>query len=182
MLRVFTALLVASLTIGPTEGQAGRLQKLTGNGFSLKILEPEGWQFNFRSASQLAHFILHKAGTNWRKAESVIFVRIIPRQSEEKRSDFIESNEDGIRGACPGAMELRDVELGGESSNDFWVRGYDCLGSRYEVVAIKEVPRFFVLLLLSARSDDALKEALPPYQKILASFDWTDRPRPAAKR
>lgn len=151
----------------------GRILQLYGKDFSFKVIEPEGWVLDTRSAPQIANFIFHPVGQDWRRAEAVIFARFIARSDETTLNGFLEENQTQFEEDCPFA-EGDMPEFVSEKVNDFELRSYICPGFGNEIVAVKEVPRFFVLFSLNSSMNEGLKGGFPALKQILHSFQWID--------
>jgi hypothetical protein len=151
-----------------------RLLRLSGSTFSIELVEPLGWKLATRAAPQIANFIFHPEGTDWRRAEAVIFVRIVPRASSETVREFIEVSDKRFRERCPfedghdnpGAL----YEVPG-----FQIGEYRCPGIRDELLAVTEVPGSFVVFTLSTESEGMVDRSAPVLRKILTSFRWYEK-------
>ncbi len=164
------------LMLGGGEGEApeGRLLQLHGRGFSFEVLEPEGWLLDTESAPQIANFIFHPRGVNWRRADAVIYARFTPRRSEERLEAFLEENRRHFYATCPGGTESRAVAL---DTGSFQVFRFECTGSRTELVAFAEFPGYFVIFALTGRDAQSIAPGEVPLRGILRSFRWTTLPR-----
>ncbi len=170
------ALILALLAPASALGQEGRLQTLRfGRELSFDILTPFGWEIDYSSANQLAHFVMHESGTTWRHASSVVYARLVPRTSEEKIDAYIEESRDEAKQTCP-ALEYDDISLEIKGSSHFVTTAYECLGSRHEIVAVTEIPKFFFLFVLSSKSEESLRAGIPAFQAILSSFAYREPP------
>ena len=149
----------------------GVVRTYRGDGFLVGIAEPQGWVINM-NAPQLAQFVLHRMGSTWREADSVIFVRLTDEPAEE----FVQRNVQDFEQSCP-APEVRDIDLKVDGQRKFWVKSYDCASMRHEVTAVTEVPRYFVLFVLTSRSTPPSEVALAAYREVLSSFNWRETER-----
>ncbi|MEE8587316.1 MAG: hypothetical protein V3T83_20950, partial [Acidobacteriota bacterium] len=112
----------------------GPVRTFRGNGFLVGIAEPQGWVINM-NAQQLAQFVLHRMGMTWREADNVIFVRLIPRQADQKAQAFVDSNVQDFEASCL-APEVRDLDLDVGGQRKFWIKSYGCASMRHEVTAV----------------------------------------------
>ncbi len=150
----------------------GRIVSLNGRNFSIQVLEPEGWKLDTRSAPQLANFIFHPDDVNWRRADAVIFARMIPRSSDDSEEEFVALNRTRFEEGCPFAEpEQADSQL--LSVDRFTIQVYDCPGVRKEIVAITSVPGFFAVFALSLQNREAEGSSLRSFEKIVTSFRWS---------
>jgi len=170
------ACLIFLIVFGSLMG--GETIRIAGKGFSFSITEPDGWNIDFGAASQLANFVMHPAGTSWRKSPVVVFGRFTPRNSQETLESFQEKDAKELENACP-FYEIRDLDLDVKGLRRFLVREHSCPSVRDEIVAVTEVPGFFVTFVLSSDRRDSLQSALSPFQEMLSSFDWMSQPGPA---
>lgn len=174
MRRRFLALATAICTALAMAG-GGAVRTFRGNGFLVGIAEPQGWVINM-NAPQLAQFVLHRMGLSWRRADSVIFVRLVPRLSDEKAEEFVQSNVEDFQQSC-AAPQVRDIDLKMEGSRRFWAKSYDCASIRHEVTAVTEVPGYFVLFILTSRGAPPADATLQAYKEVLSSFFWQETAR-----
>lgn len=80
-----------------------RILHLYGKDFSFKVAEPVGWKLDTRSAPQIANFIFHPVGQNWRRSNALIFARFIPKKGSMTLEDFLEENQTRFEEECPFA-------------------------------------------------------------------------------
>lgn len=171
MLRIAVAALLLALQLAP---QQGRLLELHGRGFSFSVLEPEGWELVPRAAPQIATFIFQRKGTNWRRSESVIFVRFVPREANQSVEEFMALNRGQFLEQCPFA-EDGEMEAPFEAVEDFLTAEFSCTGVREEFVAARAASRFFLVFVLSSGNPSALRADAPVLKRILASFKWNEQ-------
>jgi len=164
---VFSGLLCLSLFVQ----DGGRLVSLNGRNFSIQVLEPEGWKLDTRSAPQIANFIFHPEDVSWRRADAVIFVRMLPRSSDDSEEEFAALNRTRFEEGCPFA-EPEQVDSPLLSVDRFTIRVYDCPGVRKEIVAITSIPGFFAVFALSLQNKEAEESSLRSFEKIVTSFRW----------
>ncbi len=171
------AVLCASLMLwfGAVSEVEGRLLHLYGSGFSFQIIEPDGWTLDSRAAPQIANFIFHPRGVDWRRAETLIITRFVSRRSSESVEDFISRSRQEFLESCPFADDEKQLHL--DSVEPFTLQVYHCPGVRKEVVASAPFAGYFVVFALSAREDKGIESALPVLRRILQSFRWFDSPR-----
>ena len=173
------ALWILLIVCDPLMG--GKTIRIGGNGFSFSITEPDGWQIDFRGARQIANFVMHPVGSNWRQAPVVAFARFTPRGSRETLESFFDRDAEEFQKACP-FYEIQDVDLALKGFRKFLSREHSCPSVRNEIVAVTEVPGFFVTFVLSSDRRDSLQGAVSPFQEMLSSFDWVGQaPTPRAQ-
>lgn len=172
-MTVLCALL--SLWIGFLHEEEGKLLHLYGRGFSFQVVEPDGWTLDTRAAPQIANFIFHPRGVDWRRADAVIVSRFISRRSDESLEELSVRSRQEFLESCPFAEDEKTFHL--ESVEPFAVEVYHCPGVRKEVVASAPFPGYFVVFALSARDDGGVESALPVLRAILRSFRWFESPR-----
>ena len=147
-----------------------------GRGFSFQVAEPAGWALDTRAAPQIANFIFHRRGENWRKAEAFILARFVKKQKDDTLKGFLEQNLDKFVMACPSGKESNDpVESLGQVE-PFHVQTYACPGARSEIVATADFEQYFVVFVLSSERQSAAESALPALHEILSSFHWFEFP------
>jgi len=177
MAKRVAALWIFLIVCGPLLG--GKTIRIGGNGFSLSITEPDGWEIEFGAASQIANFVMHPAGSSWRESPVVAFGRLTPRTSQETLESFVGRDTEELQKACP-FYEAKDLDLDLKGFRRFLVRDFSCPGVRDEIVAVTEVPGFFVTFVLSSDRRDLLDGAVSPFREMLSSFEWVSREVPPA--
>ena len=169
--RVLT-LIVFLCTVCTLEG--GRTLRIGGTDFSFSITEPEGWTIDFSSAHQIANFVMYPMNTTWRESNVVAFARFLPNGSQETLEVFLGNNLKEFQQRCP-FYETREVKLELSGAQTFVAKGLHCPGMRHEIVAVTEVPGFFITFVLSSNQRNQLQSALSPFRELLSSFLWVPR-------
>lgn len=152
---------------------AGTSLHFSGQGFSFRILEPDGWVIDSRAALQIANFIMYRRGDDWRQADTVVFARLVPRSPEEQLKDFVEADRNQYAQGCP-FFESQELDWNLSSPHQFLVRAYTCPSVRKEIVAVTRVPRFFVVFALTSQPRARAEAAFPVFQQLLSSFEWIE--------
>jgi hypothetical protein len=156
----------------------GNTLRIGGKGFAFSITEPDGWKIDFGTATQIANFVMHPAVSSWRKSSVVAFGRLTPRGSQETLESFLGRDAEEFQKACP-FYEIQDMDLDLTGFREFLVREHSCPSVRDEIVAVTEVPGFFVTFVLSSDHRPSLDGAVLPFQEMLASFNWVSQPLPS---
>ena len=175
-------LLIMFCSVYPLD--AGRTIRISSPQFAFLIDEPEGWMIDVQSAVQIANFVVHRQGTTWRNADVAVFGRFLPREGEETLEDFVKDDELRFQQNCPiSAIKLLDLELREDRLHEFLVKAYDCPAAQSEVVAIAQVPSFFIIFSLSSqRGQEALERGMEAFRELVGSFRFLPRqvrrPRP----
>ncbi len=179
---VKVCLSIACLLISMPAVDGGRTLRIRGMDYSFLVTEPAGWTIDVGSAIQVANFVMHPEGTQWREADVVAFSRFFPRNQGEELENFLQSELAGQEVLCPklSVSDLHlDLELNPETQTrpSVVAKSCDCPGGKQEVVAFTEVPDYFVIFVLSARDEASISKALPTFQQLISSFRWLGRPR-----
>ena len=174
---MFPALLLMITTLGAPTFVEGRMVQMYGRGFSFQVAEPSGWTLDTRAAPQIANFIFHRQGEDWRHSDAFILARFVGKQKGATLQSFIEDNLDKFVMACPAGKETKSRPEGLAKVDPFSVQTYDCPGVRREIVATGDFNRYFVVFVLSSERASAAEAALPALQEILTSFQWFEYPR-----
>lgn len=161
-------------------GSPGRVLRLSGNGFVLQLAEPSGWRLETRAAPQIANFIFHPVGEEWRRADTVIFVRLVPRAGVESLESFVETARENFRERCLGGADNVDRPIVKEVPG-FIIEDFSCFGMREEVLAFRQVPGYFVVFTLVVHPGGSLQEAVPVLRQILISFRWREQSEPVGE-
>lgn len=166
--------------------EGGRTLRIRGLDYSFLVTEPSGWTIDVGSAIQVANFVMHREGTQWREADVVAFSRFFPRNQDEDLENFLQSELAGQEVLCP-KLEISDLRLELELNPETRKRPRvvaklcACPGVKQEVVAFTEVPDYFVIFVLSARDEASISKALPIFQQLISSFRWLGRPQSSAE-
>ena len=134
---------------------AGKTLHLRSSSFTFSVTEPEGWAIDFRSAAQVANFVMHRRGTTWRHADVIVLARFnrMPGNDSLQTVVEMESQEfQEFQRKCP-LSEVQDVNWEIDGSHDFLVKTVYCTGVRHEIVAFTKVPGFFITFILSVAID-----------------------------
>ena len=162
--------------------EGGRTLRIRGLDYSFLVTEPSGWTIDVGSVIQVANFVMHPEGTQWREADVVAFSRFFPRNQDEDLENFLQSELAGQEVRCP-KLEISDLRLDLELNPETRKRprvvakSCACPGGKHEVVAFTEVTDYFVIFVLSGRDEASISEALPTFQQLISSFRWLGRPR-----
>jgi len=164
--------IVLLCTVCPLEG--GRTLRIGGKDFSFSITEPEGWTIDFAAAQQIANFVMYPMNTTWRESEVVVFARFLPKETQETPEVFLENKLKEFQQRCP-FYETGDVKLELSGGPTFVAKAFHCPSMRHEIVAVTEVPGFFITFVLSSNQRNRLQGALSPFRELLSSFLWVPR-------
>ena len=173
---------IACLLVSMPALEGGRTLRIRGLDYSFLVTEPAGWTIDVGSAIQVANFVMHPEGTQWREADVVAFSRFFPRNQDEDLEKFLQSELAGQEVLCP-KLEISDLHLNLELNPETRTRprvvakSCDCPGGKREVVAFTEVTDYFVIFVLSARDEASISKALPTFRQLISSFRWLGRPR-----
>ncbi len=156
---------------------AGRTIRISSPQFAFLIDEPEGWMIDVQSAVQIANFVVHRQGTTWRGADVAVFGRFLPREGEETLEDFVKDDELRFQLNCPmSEIKRLDLEPREGRTHEFLVKTYNCPATQSEIVAIAQVPNFFVIFSLSTqKGEKALERGMDAFQELLRSFRFLPR-------
>ncbi len=177
---------IAFLLVSMPALEGGRTLRIRGLDYSFLVTEPSGWTIDVGSAIQVANFVMHPEGTQWREADVVAFSRFFPRNQDEDLENFLQSELAGQEVLCP-KLEISDLDLDLELNPEtrerprFVAKSCTCPGGKQEVVAFTEVTDYFVIFVLSARDEASVSQALPTFQQLISSFRWLGRPRSAVE-
>jgi hypothetical protein len=128
-----------------------------------------------RAAPQIANFIFHPAGEEWRRADTVIYVRLVSKGADESLDSFIETAKESFRERCLGSSDDSDFPPIKEVPG-FTIEDFSCFGMREEVVAFREVPGYFIVFTLAVQPGGSLENSLPVLRQVLQSFRWAQPP------
>lgn len=180
LVKVWVSIVCLLSCVPALEG--GRTLRIRGLDYSFLVTEPSGWTIDVGSAIQVANFVMHPEGTQWREADVVAFSRFFPRNQDEDLENFLQSELAGQEVRCPKLVisDLQlDLDLKSETRERSRVvaKSCACPGGKQEVVAFTEVTEYFVIFVLSARDEASISKALPTFQQLISSFRWLGRPR-----
>lgn len=168
MLRWLIPLLIFWATVSL---EAGRSIRINGPGFAFMITEPEEWVIDFRSAAQIAHFVITPGGMSWRTADLAIFGRFVEKTQAESLETFLAADEKRFLEECP-LPEIEPIQFDFQGADAFLSRSYQCLGSQNELVAVTDYGTHFGVFILSSRSSDFPPAAKRLFGGVLESLKW----------
>lgn len=146
-----------------------------GPGVEFEVGRPAGWRVDGRAAPQLAHFLILPEGENWRSSDRVIYARFVPIEAGKGLEEFLTEDRDKFEAECPFADDPLK-EAGFDNLREFTFQSYHCPGVRHEMMAVQEIPRYFIVFLLTSPNRGAFEESLPSYRKVLENFRWWPSP------
>ena len=113
----------------------------------------------------------------------LLLAALSPRHQAKLSGLFLDDDLKEFQLRCP-FYEAGDVKLEVIGARAFLTKALHCPTMRHEIIAVTEVPGYFVTFVLSSSQGDQLQSALLPFQDLLSSFQWfspTSRKYPARK-
>lgn len=101
----------------------------------------------------------------------VAFGRFVPKAPSETLRTFLDDDLKEFQLRCP-FYEAGDVKLEVIGARAFLTKALHCPTMRHEIIAVTEVPGYFVTFVLSSNQGEQLQSALLPFQDLLSSFRW----------
>lgn len=177
----FLVFMVASVSLVNAESADPRMEKVavpTGNKIQLfywpRLGAIDGWHHDRPTSIRARVNMLIPDGFNFSNAESLMYARALFKpQARDIHSleDFVQTNIEEFRKNKPGftieevapiptgvGSEIRSVTYFPKSSGD------------WERVAYAEDGRYYILFVISSRSEAGYEKALPAYRSMIASY------------
>lgn len=155
----------------PGETEQTKPIRLYGRGYSVQVGQPAGWILDTRSAPQLANFILHPVGTNWRQADTLIFVRFNPEEPDQSLEEFLTVDREKFLEECPFGDPPGEPKTRKEAPR-FRFQRFRCPGVRDELVAAVRVPGMVITFALTTQKEKGIERSLPAFLEVLKYFEW----------
>jgi hypothetical protein len=152
---------------------------LIGLHYSFILKEPNEWVSDGEAAKaqdQGLQLVLYKAGSSWKAAVVVMYVRVIYKDEAQPTlekvvsndvSDFLNRSSDS-KVSNSTALSTRDKKQA--IVKDF----YDAKNKNYELVAFIDEPKVVVILALSSRTKDEFDKSIPAFQALVGSYFFVD--------
>ncbi len=157
-----------------------------GDQHAFLISAPPGWILDNESgADQGIHAVFYPNGSSWDQAPAVMYATTVrKREGIATVQEFINSDFAKFKKRNPKIVMTESRALKTEDGKTAQVRLFQ--GDRWgnqEAVAYIEEPAVVVVLVLSARNQEAFQKSLPAFEKLVASYRFytTDVRLPKSK-
>ena len=146
---------------------------LMGRHYSFILKEPNEWVMDGRTAkSQGLQSVLYKAGSSWKAAVVVMYVRVLYKDKTQPTlerviaddvNDFLKQSRDS-KVSDSRSLSTRDKKQA--VVKEF----YDGANKNYESVAFIDEPKVVVIVALSSRTKDEFDKSIPAFQALVGSY------------
>jgi hypothetical protein len=178
MMRLF-CLSVALVAISVTTVLAGPILEgysaVHGKNYAFGIKAPRSWVLdNDAAKEQGINLVLYPTGNNWQKSRAVIYVRVrtmgstiqnIPDQVNDTLRNLKESGSPNVQ-----AKHVRTLTTQDASKAEIYYYTGDQYGN-FDAAAYVQAKGSIHFITLSARDEDAFKQAISAFDSVVASYE-----------
>jgi len=145
-----------------------------GKDHAFIIVAPDGWVLdNSSGVPRGLHAVLYKTGTTWAKADTVMYANTVHKEASGEKvvGNVIKSDVKSFQASASNQCVITDApDLKTRSGQRVAVKQFfDASRHVYEAVAYIDESKIVVLLVLSAREEQAFTAALPAFKRLVAS-------------
>jgi len=170
-------ILIGLILMAPQIPYASKMESgsgiVYGEQHAFMILAPVGWILDNESAAdQGIHAVFYPKGSSWSKAPAVMYANAVrKREGTANVQEFINYDLAKFKKRNPKIVMTVGRALKTEDGKTAQVRLFQ--GDRWgnqEAVAYIDEPAVMVILVLSARSQEAFQKSLPAFERLVASY------------
>jgi len=169
---LLSVVILALSSIRPLANAAQQMSGLVyGEGYSFWIDAPKGWELDPKTAKEYGvNVVLYPTGSSFQNAPAVMYANTL--RKDETVQDVMKHEADTYREKYKGIQISSRPEL---QTKDRTIAHVQCYKGEKEnqsdeAVAFIHEKGFYVLLVLSARSEHAFEEAYPAYEQLVRSY------------
>jgi hypothetical protein len=180
LFRLFLTLFVISIS----NTLAGQIlegySEVQGNGYAFEIKAPRSWVLdNDAAKAQGLNLVLYPTGNNWQESSAVIYVRVrsigssiqnIPDQVNDTLRNFRESGSPNVKAKYVRTLTTQDAN----KAEIYYYTG-DQFGN-FEAAAYIQTKGSIHFFTLSARNEEAFKQAISAFDSVVASYEDLTKP------
>jgi hypothetical protein len=154
-----------------------------GKGYAFEIKAPRSWVLDNEVAkSQGINLVLYPTGSNWDTSKAVIYVRVRTigpniRNISDQVADTVRNlRQSGSPNVT--AKHVRTLTTQDASKAEIYYYAGDQFGN-FDAAAYIRAPGSIHFITLSARDQDAFKQAMPAFDAVVASYEDLTKPQPS---
>jgi hypothetical protein len=151
-----------------------------GKGYAFEIKAPRSWVLdNDAAKAQGLNLVLYPTGNNWQESRAVIYVRVrsigstirnIPDQVNDTLRNLRESGSPNAKAKYVRTLTTQDA-----SKAQIYYYAGDQFGN-FEAAAYIQEKGSIHFITLSARDEDAFKQAISAFDSVVASYEDLTKP------
>jgi hypothetical protein len=174
------ALLIFSLAVATASAAEGQTGVVYGDSHAFFVTAPPGWVLDNRSGlGNRVHAAFYPEGSNWRDSPAIMYANGVGRSSGKTLDSFIAEDIQAFRGRSPQIQVNEGSSIKTKDGRVALVRYFsgDQSGN-HEAVAYIAENRAFIVLALSARSQDAYQRSLHSFAELVRNYSFiSDHPK-----
>jgi len=154
--------------------------EVQGNGYAFEIKAPRSWVLdNDAAKAQGLNLVLYPTGNNWQESSAVIYVRVrsigstiqnIPDQVNDTLRNLRESGSPNVKAKYVRTLTTQDA-----SKAEIYYYTGDQFGN-FEATAYIQAKGSIHFFTLSARDEEAFKQAISAFDSVVASYEDLTKP------
>jgi hypothetical protein len=151
-----------------------------GKDYAFEIKAPRSWVLdNDAAKSQGINLVLYPTGNNWQESRAVIYVRVrtmgptiqnIPDQVNDTLRNLKESGSPNVK-----VKHVRTLTTQDASKAEIYYYTGDQYGN-FDAAAYIQAKGSIHFITLSARDEDAFKQAISAFDSVVASYEDLTKP------
>jgi hypothetical protein len=174
------ALLTLSLAVAAISSAEGETGMVYGDSHAFFVTAPPGWVLDNQSGLRNGvHAAFYPEGSSWRDSPAVMYVNGVGRSSGETLDSFIADDIQTFRDRSPQIQVKEGSPIKTKDGRIALVRYFsgDQSGN-HEAVAYIAEKKAFIVLALSARTQDAFQRSLQSFEELVRNYTFiSDHPK-----
>ena len=173
-------LLIFSLAVATASAAEGQTGMVYGDTHAFFVTAPPGWVLDNRSGLRNnVHAAFYPQGSNWQDSPAIMYANGVGRSSGQTLDSFIDDDIQTFRDRSPQIRVEERSPIKTKDGRLAVVRHFS--GDQYgnhEAVAYIAEKRAFIVLALSARSQDAYQRSLRSFEELVRNYSFiSDHPK-----
>lgn len=174
------ALLILSLTVATASAAEPQTGIVYGDSHAFFVTAPPGWVLDNQSGLRNGvHAAFYPEGSSWRDSPAVMYANGVTRSREETVDSFIADDIQTFRGRAPQIQVKEGSPIKTKDGRIALIRYFsgDQSGN-HEAVAYIAEKKAFIVLALSARTQDAYQRSLQSFGELVRNYTFiSDDPK-----
>jgi hypothetical protein len=173
-------LLIFSVAFGGASAAEAQTGIVYGDSHAFFVTAPPGWVLDNRSGlADRVHAAFYPQGSSWTDSPAVMYANGVARSSGETLDSFIADDVKTFRDRSPQIQIKEEHPIKTKDGRIALVRYFSGGQSgNHEAVAYIAEKRAFIVLALSARTQDAYQRSLQSFEKLVRNYTFiSDNPK-----
>jgi hypothetical protein len=173
-------LLIFSVAFGGASAAEAQTGMVYGDSHAFFVTAPPGWVLDNRSGlADRVHAAFYPQGSNWRDSPVVMYANGVTRSSGETLDSFIADDIKTFRDRSPQIQIKEEHPIKTKDGRIALVRYFSGGQSgNHEAVAYIAEKKAFIVLALSARTQDAYQRSLQSFEELVRNYTFiSDNPK-----